>query len=86
MSYSFRYNGLATLDLAAFGHVRALCACCGPFGPAIVLKREGRGDHPPPLLMQGDDSVSLPQGSFGGLAACNPALCWSAKIVSRLMW
>ena len=31
---SFRYNGLATLALAAFGRVRALRARCGPFGPA----------------------------------------------------
>ena len=31
---SFRYNGLATLALAAFGRVQALCARCGPFGPA----------------------------------------------------
>ena len=36
---SFRYNGLATLALAAFGRVRALRTCCGPFGPAITLKR-----------------------------------------------
>ena len=31
---SFRYNGLATLALAAFGRVRALRARCGHFGPA----------------------------------------------------
>ena len=31
---SFRYNGLATLALAAFGRVQALRARCGPFGPA----------------------------------------------------
>ena len=31
---SFRYNGLATLALAAFGRVRARRARCGPFGPA----------------------------------------------------
>ena len=31
---SFRYNGLATLALAAFGRVRALHVRCGPFGPA----------------------------------------------------
>ena len=31
-----RYNGLATLLLAAFGRVRALRARCGPFGPASV--------------------------------------------------
>ena len=36
---SFRYNSLAMLALAAFGCVRALRARCGPFGPAIVLKR-----------------------------------------------
>ena len=33
---SFRYNGLATLALAAFGRVQALRARCGPFGPASV--------------------------------------------------
>ena len=32
---SFRYNGLATLALAAFGRVRALRARCRPFGPAM---------------------------------------------------
>ena len=40
---SFRYNGLTTLALAAFSRVRALRARCGPFGPAIVLKRGGGG-------------------------------------------
>ena len=33
---SFRYNGLATLDLAAYGRARALRARCGPFGPTPV--------------------------------------------------
>ena len=33
---SFRYNGLATLALAAFGRVRALRALCRPFGLASV--------------------------------------------------
>ena len=31
---SFRYNGLATVALAAFGRVRALRASCGHVGPA----------------------------------------------------
>ena len=44
----FRYNSLATLALAAFGRVRALRARCGPFGPAIALKRGGRGWSSPP--------------------------------------
>ena len=44
---SFRYNGLATLDLAAFGRVRALLARCGPFGPAIALKGGERGSVNP---------------------------------------
>ena len=36
-----RYNDLATLALAAFGHVRALCARCRPFEPTIALIRGG---------------------------------------------
>ena len=50
---NFRYNGLATLALAAYGHVRALGACCEPFGPAIALKRGGERGVIPPLLRQG---------------------------------
>ena len=46
---SFRYSGLAMLALAAFGRVRALCAHCGPSGPAMALKRWRRGGHPGPL-------------------------------------
>ena len=37
----------ATLALAAFVRVRALRARCGPFGPAVALKRGLRGDIPP---------------------------------------
>ena len=39
--FSFRYNGLATLALVAFGRVRALRAHCGPFGPAMHEKQAG---------------------------------------------
>ena len=45
---SFRYNGLATLALAAFGRVQALRTRCGLFGLAIALKRGGRRGSPPP--------------------------------------
>ena len=40
---SFRYNGLATLALAAFGRVQALRARCGRFAPAWQVPRDVRG-------------------------------------------
>ena len=49
---SFRYDGLATLALAASGNARALRARCRPVGPAIALKRGGGGVIPP-LQTQG---------------------------------
>ena len=72
---SFRYNGLATLALAAFGRVWALRARCEPLRPAIALKR-GRGRSPPPLLRQ---------GGFSGGSSIPPSLCVHSSSFQRLL-
>ena len=62
---SVRYNGLEPLALAAFGRVRALCACYGPFGPAIGgLKTKGGMGGIPSLKMAGMLRLLQGQGLF----------------------